>query len=254
MDEHTHKRGRVLVALATRHFPQEFEVTGDADAWPLLGAALVSRMTTTLGSVLDLQPTEREADAGILVRSLYEHTVHLAWLGAAPAPPRIEEWRKHDLASRIKADNDARDRGVQLFTDADRAKLKAQVALMTGGELKLANLAVAADQHWAGKLPGMGPQADVKSFRGFYAILYRNYSGTAHPTYRGLNHVIEELDPFRRRVVLEQPYASHGPYGIATVIFALGLYVAAHALGWPQAVEVNAIFGRHPWSSDLPAE
>jgi hypothetical protein len=221
-------------------------VTGDADAWPLIGTGLVSRMTTMLGSVLDLQHAEREIDAGILVRSLYEHAVHLAWLAADPSAVRLEEWRKHDLVSRLKADTDARQRGVQLLTGPDRAKLEAQIARMTGTELKLANLAIAVDGRWADMLPGMGTQDEVKSFRGLYAILYRHYSGVAHPTYRGLNHVVEDLSPTRRRVVLEARYEDNGPYGIATAIFALALYVVANTLGWPRPDEINAIFERYP--------
>jgi hypothetical protein len=245
-DERIRERGRALIELVAGHFPQEFDVTGDADAWPLVGAGLVSRMTTTLGSVLDLLPGGREIDAGILVRSLYEHAVHFAWLGVDPAATRLEEWRKHDLTWRLKADTDARQHGVQLFTDDARTELEAQIGGLRGGELVLTNLAVAADRHWTGLLPGFDDQEEVKSFRGLYAILYRNYSGVAHPTYRGLNHVVEDLGPTRRRVGLEGPYDSNGPYGIATVIFALGLYVAGNTLGWPQGPDVNAIFERYP--------
>jgi hypothetical protein len=245
-DRRIQQRGRELVDLAVRHLPQEFEVTGDADAWPFIAAALLSRMTTTLRSILELQPAEREADAGILVRSLFEHAVHLAWLGADPCATRIEEWRKHDLASRLTADTDARKHAIELFTEAARANVKAQVDRMQGKKLVLASLAAAADGHWAGTLPGMGASPEVNSFRGLYAVLYRNYSGVAHPTYRGLNRVVEDLGATRRRVGLETEYEGSGPCGIGTVIFALGLYVTAITLGWPQIAEIEAIFERHP--------
>jgi hypothetical protein len=245
-DQRIHERGSELVELAARHLPVEFDVTGDVDAWALLGAGLVSRMTMRLKSVLELQPDEREADSAIPVRSLYEHTVHLAWLGADPSEARIEEWRKHDLTSRVKADDDARNHGVELFTDRDRAQLKAQIERMRGHELILTNLAVAADRHWAGRLPGMGGRGETSSFRGLYAILYRDYSGVAHPTYRGLNRVVDELGPTRRRIRLERPYEGNGPYGIATVVFALGLYVSATTLNWPRAEDIEMAFERHP--------
>jgi hypothetical protein len=240
------ERGKALVALAALHFPREINVASDADAWPLIGAGLISRMTTTLRSILVLQPTEREADAGVLVRSLYEHAVHLAWLAAHPDPLRFEEWRKDDLSSRLKADSDARVLGVEIFTAGQRTELEGKLAGMRGSPLVLANLAVAADKHWANKLPGMGGHHEVQSFRGLYAILYRNYSGLAHPTFRGLNPVVEGLGRTRRRIVLEQPYTSNGPYGIATVIFALGLHVAALTLGWPRRDDVDQIFERYP--------
>lgn len=200
----------------------------------------------TLQAILALQPAERETNAGILLRSLYEHAVHLAWLGAAPSAERVEEWRKHDLASRLKADTDTRKHGVKLFSDEARAELEAQVGQMQGHKLVLAELTVAADQHWTGKLPGMGASPEVNSFRGLYAVLYRNYSGVAHPTYRGLNPVVEDIGGTRRRVHLEAEYDGSGPYGMATVIFALGLYVTANTLDWPQITEMKAIFERHP--------
>jgi Family of unknown function (DUF5677) len=165
-DQSIQQRGRELVDLASRNLPLEFEVTHDAGAWPLIGAALASRMTTTLRSILDLQPAEREADAGILLRSLYEHAVHLAWLGADPSVARIEEWRRHDLVLRLTADTDMRQHGVELLTNEIRAELEAQVGRMQGHKLVLAKLAVAADQHWTGTLPGMSASPEVSSFRG----------------------------------------------------------------------------------------
>lgn len=245
-DKSIQRRGRELVEVAARHFPHEFEVTGDADAWPFVAAALVSRMTTTLCSILELYPAQLEADAGILLRSLYEHAVHLAWLGADPLGERIEAWRKHDLIQRLKADADARERGIELFSDKDRADLQADVDRMRGEKLVLADLACAADQHWAGKLPGMGASPQARSFRGLYATVYRHYSGVAHPSFRGLNRVIEDLDATRRRVHLEAQYEGNGPYGLTTVVFALGLYVTANTLGWPRDREIEAAFKRHP--------
>ncbi len=245
-DESIQQRGRELVEVAARHLPREFEVTGDGDAWPFVATALVSRMTTTLRSILELHPAQLEADAGILLRSLYEHAIHLAWLGADPSAVRIEEWRKHDLAQRLKADTDAREHGIELFSDKDRAELQAQVERMHGGKLVLADLARAADQYWAGKLPGMGASPEVRSFRGLYAIAYRHYSGVAHPSFRGLNRVVEDLDATHRRVHLEAEYEGNGPYGLATVIFALALYVTTNTLGWPPDREIDAVFERHP--------
>jgi Family of unknown function (DUF5677) len=240
------QRGQELVELAAQQLPREFEVTGDADAWPFLATALVARMTTTLRSILQLHPAQLEADAGILLRSLYEHAVHLAWLGADPSAERIEAWRKHDLVQRLKANADAHEHGIELFSDKDRAELQAQVEQMHGGRLVLADLAKTADLHWAGKLPGMGSSPEAKSFRGLYAIVYRHYSGVAHPSFRGLNRVIEDLDATHRRVHLEGEYQGSGPYGLATVMFGLVLYVTAKTLGWPPDLEIHAVFERHP--------
>lgn len=239
-------RGRELVELAAGHFPQEFEVTGDADAWPLVAAAMVSRMVGTMKAILALHPDELEADAGADVRRLFEQAVYLAWLAAEPSAGRIQSWRKADLKSRLAADDDARSHGVQLFTDEQRTDLEAQVAGLQGDRIVLESVAEEADRHWGGKLPGMGGKGEVKSWRGFYAIVYRSYSGFTHPTYRGLNPVVVDLSPTRKRVQLEEPYEGSGPYGMATVIFGLSLLILAEALGWPKADGVVAIFERYP--------
>jgi hypothetical protein len=85
------------------------------------------------------------------------------------------------------------------------------------------------------------------SFRGFYTILFREHSGLVHATMRGLNRVTVDLAPPRKRVVLEAPLGeSRGPYGMATVVYGVGLLVAAQALGWPDAEKVNAVFARFP--------
>ena len=246
-DQRIQARGRELLALASRHFPREFEASGDADAWPLIGNALISRMTTNLEAILTLHPAGHASDGGTLLRSLYEHAVHLAWLGAEPSAERIERWRSYDLRQRLKADDDARQRGIELFTDAQRSQLEAQISGMTGGDLVLADLALVADSHWSGKLPGMGQQDQPQSFRGLYPFVYRHYTAVAHPRYQGLNHVVEDATPGRQRVRLEGRHEGMGPYGLATVVFALALYVAADTLGWPKkGQKVNAIFERYP--------
>jgi hypothetical protein len=239
-------RGCELIELASGHFPQEFDVSGDANAWPLVATAMVSRMIGTMKAILAQHPAELEADAGAAVRILFEQAVYLAWLAADPSVERIQAWKKADLRSRLAADDDARAHGSQLYTDEQRADVEAQVAKLAGNRLVLASVAEEADQHWAGKLPGMGGEGETKSWRGFYAIVYRNYSGFAHPTFRGLNPVVVDISPTRKQVRLEKPYEGSGPYGMATVIFGLVLLVASTALGWPKADDISAIFERYP--------
>jgi hypothetical protein len=64
-----------------------------------MGVALISRMATTLGSILDLRSNHLEADAATLTRSLYEHAVHFVWLAADPST-RVGRWRKSDVVAR----------------------------------------------------------------------------------------------------------------------------------------------------------
>jgi hypothetical protein len=203
-------------------------------------------MTTTLGSILDLQMAQRETDAAILVRSLYEHAVHFAWLAAEPTAARIEQWRKDDLVARLKADDETSQRGVPMLRKEIRASFESEVETMKGVALNLADLAVATDKQWEGQLPGMGKHTELESFRGWYALLYRFYSGVAHPSALGLNAVFDRLGPARRRIRLEGAYRGNGPYGMGTVVFAMALFVARRSLGWPSDAEVQSAFDRNP--------
>lgn len=244
-DEQIQRRGRALVDLVARRLPQEFDVTGDADAWPGVGVGLLSRMATTLSSMLDLQPSQREADAGVLLRSLYEHAVHFAWLAAEPSAERLRLWREHDELMGLRAIADTRERGIDIG-GPEPAEVKAGLATLRKKELVLANLAIAADKRWAGVLPGMKTHMEAPSFRAFYALLYRHYSGVAHPSRRGLNRVSVELGPTRRRIELESDYKGNGPYGAACVVFSLALYAAGETIGWPSRDEINLVYRGNP--------
>lgn len=242
-DELIQRRGRELVALVASELPRDFDT---ADRWPAIGVALLSRMTTTLASVLDLQSGKLEADAATLVRSLYEHAVHFAWLAGDPTLERLDHWRKNDLHARLKADDDARAHGLEMLRPERRALFETQFDAITGAvPLNLADLAIAADKRWDGRVRGMGKHTEALSLSGWYAVLYRGYSAMAHPSERGLNRVAEELAPGRLRIDLEVPASGRtGPYGMATFVYGVALYIAAEALSWPDASAVSTIFDR----------
>lgn len=244
-DRQIQLRGRALIELVSKRLPQEFEITGDTDAWPGVGVALLSRMAGTLEAVLDLQHAQRETDSGTLLRSLYEHVVHFAWLAAQPDAGRLKRWREYDDLMHLRAIIDARAYGIEL-SDDDPDKIKARLTELRGKELKTDQLAAEADEYWAALLPGVNDHPE-RTFRGLYATLYRHFSGgMAHPSRRGLNRVYDTLSPTRRRVHLEGKYQSNGPYGLATLIFAFALFAAGRSIGWPADEEIHATFERYP--------
>jgi hypothetical protein len=255
-------RARALAALVEARLPADFEVHGDEDAWPWVATGLLARQAGTMLSLVGLEPSGRVTDLAVLVRDLFEHVVHLAWLGADPGRERVEAWRKHDLSERLKADRDVSDHGVLILTAEERAEMERERDAMTGGQLKLIDLAVAADQRWLGVLPGFDvpdsdrddaeqsddDQRDGQSFRKLYAIVYRHTSAFAHPSWRGLGRVTLDTGRTARRVAMEQadPVYPFDPVGLGTLIFATGLFVAGEALGWPAREHVVAIFNRFP--------
>jgi|GEM_PF-1623433 len=246
-DRNIEARGWELIGLVTAELPRESEVTSDADAWPMIAAALTSRITGTMRSILRLLPDGVETDAGILLRTLYDHAVTLAWLAADPAPTRIRRWRKDDLQKRLKVDDDTRNIGEPLLGPHERQQMEAQVARITEPSLPpLTVLAEQADSHWEGQIPGMGLLGEIKSFRGFYSLVFRHNSFFAHASLLGLNPVVEDLSATHRRVGLEGHYEGTGPYGMATLIFGFVLYVMADSLGWPERSQITEVFERHP--------
>jgi hypothetical protein len=248
----TQLRAKALMDLVEQHLPVEYEVTGDQDAWPLVGVALLSRLTSMLEAIMKLQDQDLDVDAGTLLRSLYEHVVHLAWLAADPSETRIKHWRYDDLKKRLTTARDAADHGIQLMTEDEQDTMESEVqtlAVQLGvanqKNLVIEQMADAADNHWAGRLPGMGPRNEAQSFDGLYALLYRHVSGTAHPSFRGINPVVEEVSPTRCRVV-RRPAETWAPYGTATIVYGLALYVAAESMAWPKASDVDAVFDQWP--------
>jgi hypothetical protein len=186
------------------------------------------------------------ADAAILARSLYEHAVHFAWLAADPGAARLERWRKNDLRRRIAAEADMRSYGQGVMTDEALRDMKAEEQRLAGAAIALEQLADESDKHWAGKIEGLDA-SKLGSFRGLYAVLYRQYSPLAHPSVMGLNRVIEELGGGRYRIRLEREFKGWGPYSPALMVFGLALFVASKSLGWPNEEEVDAVFVKQPW-------
>jgi hypothetical protein len=238
-------RATALIDLAEGRLEVEGHALGPETAWPMVGPALLVHATSSLRSIVfRLRPDGAHNDSSRLLRSLYDHVVTFAWLAADP-PARLALWRKEDLKERLKIHREFADAGVQLLPDADREQMERDVARIDGNAPNLADKAAMADKHWIPRIGGALRPGSLSSFRGFYTILFREQSGLVHATMRGLNHVTIDLEPPRKRVVLEAPLGESSPYGMATVVYGVGLLVAARALDWPVAEEVNAIFERY---------
>jgi hypothetical protein len=242
-DELAEKRGRRLVELVRPHLPVEVRVAGPADAWALVGPGLLARQVGSLEALLRLRDLDRQADAFVLLRTLYEHAVTFAWIAADPGLDRHRRFLKSDAAARLAADDDARKVGVPLLDAANRAKYERLVKELPKQMPKLIQRAAAADRHWAEKVPGLEAANRVRSYRSLYAIAYRHHSAIAHPSLQGLNFVTIDLPGGAKRVQLEERDPEiHGPFGLGSILLAFSLYISSQTLGWPEAPEVSAAF------------
>ena len=238
-------RGRALVDLVRPCLPVDIEVDRPANAWPLVGPGLIARQAGTLEAILTLIPLDREADATVLVRSLYEHAVTFAWLAADPGEERLSRWVRSDRRQRLEIDDDSRQVGAPLLVPEAREQYEQTVESLPSDMPNRRQRAEVADAHWGETISGLETGTPM-SFRGLYATAYRHHSSIAHPSDLGLNRVAVDLEDGRTRVQLEKrdPEA-RGPFGLATVIFGLALLVAAESLGWPTRASIEAVFDRY---------
>jgi hypothetical protein len=76
--------------MLDERLPERFSLRGEPIWRPCL-TALIARMAGILESTRPLAEPERQYDALILLRSLYEHVVTFLWLAIDPEP-RVDEW------------------------------------------------------------------------------------------------------------------------------------------------------------------
>jgi hypothetical protein len=147
-----------LTALVRPYLPVDVLVHGPAGAWPLVGPALIARATGSLEAILALVPLRREADAGTLLRSLYEHVTTFAWLAAERGEERMRRWLKSDCEARLRTDDDCRKVGVKILDDDRREEFEETVAALPNGMPALLDRSEAADATGSAGSPASATQ------------------------------------------------------------------------------------------------
>jgi hypothetical protein len=213
----------------------------------LTAYGLIARMTGTLEAILQLRPLTRYADATVLARSLFEHAVTFAWLAAGEGPERQRQFAKSDSVARLRIDDDCRALGYPVLEPDRRSWHEENRAGLDREMPGLLQRAEQADRAWDGKVPGLHTGAPLQSYRGFYALMYRNHSGYAHPSGLGLLAVAEGLPGRGTRVDLEAADDDDpDPLRLATAIYTYSLLIAAQTIGWPHEPDLRAIWDESP--------
>lgn len=234
-------RSQRLLQVIDRYLPAAKHSTGAHDDWQLAGPALIARGVRGLHAVRALRPALCNLDAGVVVRSMFEHVVTFAWL-AVDHTARMPIWVKYDRQQRIRMDNDCRSAQMPLLSDEVHAQYVAEIAAIAGELPSLLNRAEAADSHWSTVIAEHPPSSDRTSFRGIYRTLYRHGSALAHATHYGLHPIIEDHEPGVFVIGPERIEDTTNSFTLAPVVLGMGLVISGVALGWPSMDELNEAF------------
>lgn len=231
---------RRAVAIGDALFPVKFTL----DTPDLVGVSvgLLARCVTTTKACEHLAALGRRGDLMVCVRTLFEHTVMLAWLlGSDDGEQRMLLWQRYCDEETLKFDNERARLGGDKEVGAD-ARAEIDEADRRLGKLKMPGLperAAQVDREWAERL-GLDPQhRSPWSLRHIYSIVFRVGSAMAHPTLAGLQLVTEK---HRDGVLIdvERPGLAHEALFPVPVLIGTALAVSSVALGKPHADDINA--------------
>jgi phage gp36-like protein len=226
-----------LLALIDARLPERF-YSGEP-TWRLVLTAMIARMAGLLESQRLLAAPERQSDALLLLRALWEHGVTFMWLAIDPGP-RVEAWRGHTLLQRKRLHHDALDYGAEVLSDSELADAAAAERVEP-----LLQRAQEIDDYWAPRIRGLytnpptGPK-HILTVRGQYVAIYRLASRQMHATIDCLDGCLREHG---RRWIVEREHPSDSLLwsALGLPIVSMVLVVAAERLGWPDEDEVRAI-------------
>ena len=171
-----------------------------------VSVGLLARCVTTAESCLHLAALDRRTDLMVAVRTLYEHTVMLAWLtGSDEGEHRMMLMERHNDEQARKIDDEMVAAGGQSAIPDETRSAAAELAASLGSARlpSLADRAVQVDSEWSQRL-GIDPQDPPWSFRANYTSLYRPAGSTAHPSWAGVRLVIDRR-PSGVEIGIESP-------------------------------------------------
>ena len=230
-----------VVDLHGRYCGRPILATGRGAEWAIVGPALLARASYGVESVLAL--AERDTDAAVIVRSVYEASTMFAWMAIDPEK-HTARWWKEDIVQRLRTVRELHALDPK-YADR-RASLEAKVKTVAEVPAlpRLPQQAEDADKHWVEKLPAMLAHGRT-SFRGTYSLIYRISSQSAHGLFLPLTAFVQELGG--GKFSIGRPVARiPSLVRVAPYAFGNALAVASLALGWPTATELDEAFSRAP--------
>lgn len=239
--EESRAHAQALLGLLRREIPRT-----TASQWEALAAMLFARSAGALQSVTKLDPGTRTLDASVLLRVLFDHVTHFAWVAIDPVE-HIRRWKAADAARDVREHKAWEPYGVVLLPGEALTRTE-RLANAAKRPPNLAQRAAEADDFWTPLVPGIAPKHDpssVSSFRSLYRTVFTIGSSAAHPSMTQANYFVKDA-PSGMLCHWEKTPAGSAQewWAIGPYILGLGLMIAAQALGWPDAREVARAVGR----------
>ena len=223
-----------MVVIAAQHFPRTVETTGQPDDWYVTGPAFVARATRLMECITAL-PKDREAEAAILTRVLYEHVVRFAWI-AIDSAKHLPRWISYDLKERLKAHNHTRERFQRELLPAELVEAYTKRLSSIAPAPELSEQAKQSDDHWGSVYQGFSN--NIYGLLGMYMVVYRQFSPFVHGAFDSLHSIVDHGPTPDARCWLMPMLTEVNAFTVAPVIYALGLIVASQALHFPQKIDV----------------
>jgi hypothetical protein len=240
---------RRAIALADDVFPASMkEGLPDDIGVPM---ALLARCVSIAKTSLHLAELNTQLDAYVCLRTLYEHTVMLAWILGPRGEGRGKErarrllvWERYCDEQTLKLDREMAGRdGVSGIPPETRSDIEDAAAVDLGVQRfpTLVDRAIQADQEWDGRIRAIDPDRELLlSLRDFYTRLYRPASAMAHPTLASVQFVTTRLFG-GSEIHLERHQPGLPVLAAVPVLLAMGYLATAHFVGEPSLDRVAVL-------------
>lgn len=201
---------------------------------------LVARCVTSTQTCTHLAELGRRGDLMVCARTLYEHTVMLAWLLGDDGEQRMLLWQRYCDEQTLKFDDERARLGADTVVPAaTRAAMAAATRELGNSRMPgLPERAAQADQEWADRL-GLDPEHRSSwSLRHIYSVVFRVGSAMAHPTVAGLGLVTEKRTD-GITISIEPPGRADEALLPVPVLIGTTLAMSSSVFQKPAAHEIN---------------
>ena len=214
--------------------------------------ALLARCVSIAKTNLHLAELDTQMDAYVCLRTLYEHTVMLAWLlGPQIDGQRTREggrrlllWERHCDQQIAKLNREmAAANGESRISGETQAAIDAAAAVDLGATRmpNLADMAVQADRDWDERVRTVDPDRSfLLPLRDSYSRTYRPASAMAHPTFAGIRFLTTRTEG-EVEIHLERHDPTLPVLPAVPVFLAMAYLATAHFIREPSLNAVAAL-------------